>query len=1251
MIWLKRTAIWTISILLFLVVLLGFFFTPWGTTALISIANNAVDGLKIEHKSGGLLGTIELQRVEFNTETLQVDAKNIKANVDWSCSMLAQVCLSQLYLGEAKIEVADSEQPENQEPTEKITLPIAVVAPNIQLNKLSVDVQNVAQISWQSLVANLEMYQELNITSLELNQLNVVLSESQVDSQSTLANEQTTIDISQISQWQYQPIELPPLVIPIDLTADKILVTNAKVEQASQTIFAFKRLATQAQINDSNVKIEKFEFEHELVGIKADLSLSNDYVIGLSGEAQTTQSYAKSLKVNISAEGDLNALAFETQVTGDITAMAKGSATLDSPQLPLDIQISWQPLTLPTTEPLHLSSGNLSLKGNLQEYLLSLQTSLFATTIPKSQIAVSAKGNNQKIELSEAKVGTLGGNIQTTAVVTLTDVVTWQGQAKVEQIQPANFWPDLEGNINANLQHKGVYGADILQAQVENLSAKGDWLGYPLNANGAVKFDKKTGLDIPSLSVSNGDNKLIVKGRLDNQNGLISNVEFTGNALEQLYPDLSGSSGLTARISGTLSEPEVEYDLFAKQVEYNTISLQSLTSKGQVEWDQEKQFNVTTKLEQLVINQEPIENIQLELAGNALQHQLTTTVLSEAFQLNSTIGGRLEETKWVGNWLSGEFKSQWGSYTLNQKNTGILADWGNQHYQLDAHCWIDQQAKLCVDKANFQDQVADFDIYGSQLELLQIVSQFVPQLQDISTDTQFFFTAKGKWQADTLPIANIEGHFSPTTIKIKGLKKPLEMKKLAFDASVDGEKLITHFDFVTSNSGAIDLDLIISELDEKRSLQGELKIKEILAKPYQELIPQLTELSGSINGNLALSGDLKTPLFNGNLKLQNFNFAGEEIPGRISQWNQDLEFAGQSAKMQGEFIFGNGKGSSSGTFDWSDELVGDFSLTGDSFELEYRDIVRTRFSPNLKVEMTKTAVNVTGSADVFYARIKVKDLPPDAQSPSDDTIIVNQPVEPKTATRDLNMVFNVKIDPKKTDDVKLEAFGLKTDLRGALELKQKDQKLTGVGSLNLVNGTYKAYGQDLVIQKGNILFSGPLDNPRLDISAIRDESKTQDDVIAGIRVTGPAEQPSVEIFSEPTMIQSEALSYLLQGQSLNSGSQQSSDDQLLASVLLNAGLKGSENKVDQLGRKFGIEDLALGTNSSEDGTQVSLSGYIAPGVQLRYGVNVFDSSAEVALRYQILPKLFLEATSGVEQALDVYYQFSVGGKSPIEDEE
>ncbi len=151
------------------------------------------------------------------------------------------------------------------------------------------------------------------------------------------------------------------------------------------------------------------------------------------------------------------------------------------------------------------------------------------------------------------------------------------------------------------------------------------------------------------------------------------------------------------------------------------------------------------------------------------------------------------------------------------------------------------------------------------------------------------------------------------------------------------------------------------------------------------------------------------------------------------------------------------------------------------------------------------------------------------------------------------------------------------------------------GEVNLRDGTYRSFAQELVIRKGQILFNGPADQPYLAIEAIRDPNNVEDDVIAGIRVSGPADEPTVEIFSDPAMPQQNALSYLLRGKNLDTESSGGGSGDAMTTALISMGLAKSGQLVGNVGEAFGVQDLALDTTGSGDDSQVTISGYIAPG--------------------------------------------------------
>lgn len=95
----------------------------------------------------------------------------------------------------------------------------------------------------------------------------------------------------------------------------------------------------------------------------------------------------------------------------------------------------------------------------------------------------------------------------------------------------------------------------------------------------------------------------------------------------------------------------------------------------------------------------------------------------------------------------------------------------------------------------------------------------------------------------------------------------------------------------------------------------------------------------------------------------------------------------------------------------------------------------------------------------------------------------------------------------------------------------------------------------------------------------------------------------------------------------------------MTSMLISLGVAQSGQLVGKIGETFGISDLALDTQGVGDKSQVVVSGKITNDLQVKYGVGIFDSLATLTLRYRLMPRLYLEAVSGVNQAIDLLYQF------------
>ena len=349
-----------------------------------------------------------------------------------------------------------------------------------------------------------------------------------------------------------------------------------------------------------------------------------------------------------------------------------------------------------------------------------------------------------------------------------------------------------------------------------------------------------------------------------------------------------------------------------------------------------------------------------------------------------------------------------------------------------------------------------------------------------------------------------------------------------------------------------------------------------------------------------------------------------------------LDFDGYSANLDAAIVTPDGQLDVEGKGQWQDLEAWSTQVRvfADDLMVDVPPMVKVKVVPDMTIDVSPKLARITGDISLPWGRIVVEELPPSAVGVSSDQVILNKDLQPEGETK---VPFNVEtnINISIGDDFKLSAFGLEGDLVGKLNVAQRDQGPFITGEVNIVDGTYQSFGQDLIIKEGKILMNGPPDQPYVAINAIRNPDNTQDDVTAGVRVTGPATEPKIDIYSDPSMPQANALSYLLRGQDIDGEAGSGS----MTTTLIGLSLAKSGKVVGEIGEAFGVQDLQLDTAGSGEDSQVTVSGYILPGLQVKYGVGIFDSLGEFTVRYRLMQDLYVEAVSGVDSAVDLLYQF------------
>nr|WP_175217460.1 translocation/assembly module TamB domain-containing protein [Achromobacter deleyi] len=231
----------------------------------------------------------------------------------------------------------------------------------------------------------------------------------------------------------------------------------------------------------------------------------------------------------------------------------------------------------------------------------------------------------------------------------------------------------------------------------------------------------------------------------------------------------------------------------------------------------------------------------------------------------------------------------------------------------------------------------------------------------------------------------------------------------------------------------------------------------------------------------------------------------------------------------------------------------------------------------------------------------------------DDVKVRRAGDDPGAVSTPLQTSMNLKFDmgPR----FYITGMGLDAGLLGSIQILLNDGRLTGVGALRTRGGGIEAYGQKLRLRRGTLTFQGRLDNPLLDIEALR----TGEQVEAGVKVVGTAQRPRIDLVSYPDVSDVEKLSWLLLGR----GPDESGSD---AALLLSVGtalLGGGQPFYKQ----FGLDDVSVRTGN------LGSSGSILPDRTVAGDVNR-DSDSQLATQFLVASKSFANGiTLSVEQAL------------------
>lgn len=901
----------------------------------------------------------------------------------------------------------------------------------------------------------------------------------------------------------------------------------------------------------------------------------------------------------------------------------KGSVPLaDDAQAQLELV--WKDVVLPAAlagQEL-ASRGSVTVNGTPRQFALAGDLAIGPPGQPVD-ITLAVNGNDERIalervQLQQQRGGKPAGSLVARGDITLKPVVGWKLDIDADRLDPGAFAAQWPGAINAKLATEGHSDDAGVTASVKIAQLDGTLRQRPIKGSGDLRIAPGFVID-GTLALASGDSTLTVKGRggkdtTDAQIGFA--LASLGDFLPQAQGRLRGLFDVKGKwpalaVTGRADGSGLAVDGHrVTSIELSTNIADISAPRGSLEL---LATGVTTGGQQF-------DRISLDGKGDRDAHELVFNARGDALAAQLQLRGALKGDDWSGT-LSQLKLALTDQPEWNLEQPAALA-WTDGAAKLGELCLAAQGPRLCVSGSQAADGSAEGRYRIERLPIAMLAkiaspdATFVPS-GEINGDGSVRRSAQGALDGNA-KITSAEGRIAYPDRPDQPL---LAYTDLALDATFapQAQRIVVRGQL--SDGGRIDGTIAIDGTE--RNLSGQLTLGLGSLSFVELLTAEVANTKGKLDGRLAFAGTVAAPVVSGQVLLAGFATEVPETGLKLVDGKVQIDLDGNGrVAVTGGISSGKGRITIAGNGGLDANAPLEITLEGQDFLAADIPAAHVIISPKLKVRRNEQGLDVDGEVGMPKADIDLTKLPGGgAATTSPDVVIVDaEAVEGKDA-----LPITADVTLRLGDDVKLKGFGLDGSLNGQLVVVERPGRQTvGRGEIR-VGGTYKAYGQDLKIQTGRLLFAGTaIDNPGLDLKAVRELK----DVTAGLRVQGTAQVPVLTVFSEPTLEQSEALSYLITGRPLSG--LKSGEGDLVNAAAQALGSATGDLLAKSIGARLGV-DAAVGDNTALGGAAFTVGKYLSPKLYLSYGVGIFTPGEVITLRYKLSRLWELEAQNATTE--------------------
>jgi translocation and assembly module TamB len=865
----------------------------------------------------------------------------------------------------------------------------------------------------------------------------------------------------------------------------------------------------------------------------------------------------------------------------------------------------------------------------------------------KLRMLLAAERAGEDLTVSKAELRSGSALFAGQGSLKLTGENAFNVTGKLARFNPAEFGELPVASINAALAARGRL-SPARRAAVDVRIADSRLRGQPLSGEAKFNADAQRVSDA-LVRLDLGGNRINATGALGRPG---DNLAFRIDAphLGAALPQWTGNVRAEGHVRGPFTRPALAVKLDAREIKApGERKLAEVAGHIEVGEGADRALAVDLRGKGLAASGVTLESVALSVKGSVASHVISASAQQPGqVDFNARAeGGWNEKAGWQGRVSQLENR---GTFPLKLKGAAPLAV-GRDSFSLTGADLALTPGSLRIDELAWKD--AKLSSHGA---MAGVPAAWVLNRAVDPSVLESNLTLAGQWSVRlddhanaTLDLARDAGDITIISNVPGEPRLALGLSRLSLKGRIEQNRVHGELDLISSRLGDAKgvIDTTLAQRGGRWGLPGDAPLKASLTAGVRSIAPVMPLVSADIaaEGKLGLEVKAEGTVARPNLR---GTIAGDELriesPAYGLFWRRGVVRASFDERnlTLTEMLFHAGPGQLTAT--GSARLGGGSAQSNvqwkaDKFAVLARPDVRLTITGEGSLALQDRKLMVRGQARADAGAVELLSSIPRL---GDDVLVVRRDakqVPPAARAAPTRIASDIDVSFDLGDKFTVVGKGLDARTTGSIRLKGSGANLNAEGTIRVAQGEFQAYGRRLQIERGTLVFAGPVDNPAVNIRAMRKNQVVE----AGVEVTGTARNPQVTLVSSPEVAENEKLSWLVLGHGTDST--KGGDITLLqaAQAALGAVL-ADKSGADSLKRQFtkatGLDEIRIKGGAEATSQTLELGARLSERVYVTYEQGLAAASRALRLNFVLTPRWTLRAENGATSAVDLFYTIS-----------